>query len=93
MNITRKEDKFYHNEELITPKKICGLIRSGKLIRFTDSSGNDISTEILAELAFESKKDIFGKLARLLDRDFFEELIENGGVDEFLARKARGFYD
>ena len=81
---------------VVNYKQLGHLIREGYAIKVVDGDKIDFTKETLMRIAFEgilpakTSNEIISFLSEAIDDDRLYLIIENGGIVDYVARKARG---
>ena len=99
LKVTRAEKAYLIPQlsiERATYKMMGNLIREGWELDVKSSDGLDYTGETLVKIAFEDlfppniKNEIIAALADVIDHEKLYLVIENGGIQNYLNRRARG---
>ncbi len=80
---------------------MANLIREDHLLRVLDMEGNSITRETLVRIAFReylttkagSGDSLIHALSLVIEEDLLVEIIQSGGIENFIIRKKKGFYE
>jgi hypothetical protein len=94
--LIKKDDsgKYYYKKEAINLKSIANYIREGNDIEVVNEHDIDITKETLFSIAFISKRTIAEMtdgMCFLLSYDKLYNIIEEGGIDDYMSRIRKGF--
>ena len=84
-----KDHVFLKGGNLFTIRDISNLIREGNSVQVTDENGFDNTSEFLMRAAFgrfAPKGDLRDYLLKKINDDELIEIIENGGIENYLIR-------
>ena len=77
-------------------REMGNLIREGYEIEVFTEDGLDYTKEVLTKIALSDivapniSGEIIGALSEIIETEMLYLIIENGGIDNYLTRKARG---